>query len=74
MKDIPVRVSVSYRSYILSYFKENLDSTTLIRKFPSPIGVIFSLIRIEIEYQNIKTVSVSYRSYILSYDFNEKKY
>ena len=42
-------VSVSYRSYILSYFcefDEDIEDYTSI-SFPSPIGVIFSLIRLK---------------------------
>ena len=39
-------------------------------KFPSPLGVIFSLIIIGLDgnKKEIKTVSVSSRSYILSYN------
>ena len=37
-------VSVSYRSYILSYTDTNIVYLD-ISEFPSPIGVIFSLIR-----------------------------
>ena len=36
------RVSVSFRSYILSYLYEDVDTLTDI-EFPSPFGVIFSL-------------------------------
>ena len=48
-------VSVSSRSYILSYALGYTDVRTSTIGFPSPLGVIFSLIRIEIEYQSIKT-------------------
>ena len=90
---IIILVSVSSRSYILSYINGNnltLDDFISFRllselysllyllifiitnynifKFPSPLGVIFSLISIQ---QNSKGfyfyVSVSSRSYILSY-------
>ena len=63
-------VSVSSRSYILSYLLNTLNSKlSIFSAFPSPLGVIFSLMNIECtEYQfdSIK-VSVSSRSYILSY-------
>ena len=39
-------VSVSYRSYILSYLRlEHRLTKKIIKRFPSPIGVIFSLIK-----------------------------
>ena len=40
-------VSVSSRSYILSYIYPNKEQKILLAKFPSPLGVIFSLIFIE---------------------------
>ncbi len=85
------KVSVSYRSYILSYagyvygqlvrnrFRLLSELYSLLYtieeclelqdRFPSPIGVIFSLIYEEFytECMKLIPVSVSYRSYILSY-------
>ena len=74
-----IRISVSYRSYILSYFY-NLDSYTTKDgiRFPSPIGVIFFLIKsLNLIIQSLIltiwneiivaiTMSVSDRSYIRS--------
>ena len=47
MKITKIKVSVSSRSYILSYVKLVKKSLTIlmINKFPSPLGVIFSLIK-----------------------------
>ena len=71
--DIEFTVSVSSRSYILSYAKsiEKMRIVPQVRAFPSPLGVIFSLIFIfnkELPKWLSKSVSVSSRSYILSYN------
>ena len=93
-----LKVSVSYRSYILSYLQLikyiNINVYLCFRllselysllleldgiyktenMFPSPIGVIFSLIFGNYtKYARILPVSVSYRSYILSYQKNIAK-
>ena len=62
-------VSVSYWSYILSYLMEDLYfKSEEAKMFPSPIGVIFSLIPRSISwYATSWRISVSYRSYILTY-------
>ena len=64
------KVSVSSRSYILSYEnRKKLEAAINFILFPSPLGVIFSLIfqwNICWTYL-VKKVSVSSRSYILSY-------
>ena len=64
-------VSVSSRSYILSYLTllSARRVAKAIFKFPSPLGVIFSLIIIVniIRKKRRGRVSVSSRSYILSY-------
>ena len=64
-----ILVSVSSRSYILSYFNIHTVYKKMIAyKFPSPLGVIFSLIENKAKwYAAGKMVSVSSRSYILSY-------
>ena len=66
-----ISVSVSSRSYILSYNKKcNIQTFERVLKFPSPLGVIFSLIDYKQQYNRTvvdKIVSVSSRSYILSY-------
>ena len=69
-KKILFLVSVSYRSYILSYLGCFFCKTfSIFRWFPSPIGVIFFLIEGMIKGLELQReiVSVSYRSYILSY-------
>ena len=64
-------LSVSYRSYILTYFSIMSISkcNTSFFFFPSPIGVIFSLISklAKVCYISRTCTSVSYRSYILTY-------
>ena len=61
-------VSVSSRSYILSYSINAFTiSDILTSLFPSPLGVIFSLIFNSIFSALYIFVSVSSRSYILSY-------
>ena len=44
LKDLKIYISVSYRSYILTYLKDLKYYQNSILEFPSPIGVIFSLI------------------------------
>ena len=65
------KVSVSSRSYILSYvFKLKNNKKRVVKEFPSPLGVIFSLIFMNISNSIsiiLIIVSVSSRSYILSY-------
>ena len=64
------KVSVSSRSYILSYAMNIIEiGLGTMNMFPSPLGVIFSLMLfIAFLYINILLiVSVSSRSYILSY-------
>ena len=66
-----LEVSVSSRSYILSYlWGVELEQYGIYPKFPSPLGVIFSLM-FHINYYFymllVFLVSVSSRSYILSY-------
>ena len=64
-------VSVFSRSYILSYLKVlNLIAKYGTKKFPSPLGVMFSLILKNekvLSAKKFKNVSVSSWSYILSY-------
>ena len=69
MNIIENAVSVSSRSYILSYFTYKIIIASFsIYVFPSPLGVIFSLIIfVEIKHISNCCVSVSSRSYILSY-------
>ena len=66
-------VSVSSRSYILSYANKGQTAESLMRQFPSPLGVIFFLIlQVLKHYQHQLDVSVSSRSYILSYCIESK--